>query len=88
MNDFMMSKRGNFLPCAKFFMYQGMENCGLFNIWIALETMMPIENLDQWRRRLADDYETFMRQIAPLNLSDDHQVMLGLGARADSAAER
>jgi hypothetical protein len=59
-------------------MYQGMENCGLFNIWIALETMMPIENLDQWRRRLADDYETFMRQIAPLNLSDDHQVMLGL----------
>jgi hypothetical protein len=44
----------------------------------ALETMMPIKNLDQWRKRLADDYETFMRYIAPLNLSDDYQVMLGL----------
>lgn len=39
---------------------------------------MPIRNLEQWRQRLADDYESFMRTIARLSLNDDYQVMLGL----------
>ncbi|PJF25290.1 MAG: hypothetical protein CUN53_13545, partial [Phototrophicales bacterium] len=42
------------------------------------ETMMPIRNLDQWRQRLSDNFDGFLRTVAQLKLADEYQVMLGL----------
>jgi hypothetical protein len=39
---------------------------------------MPIRNLEQWRQRLADDFDGFLRTVARLKLMDEYQVMLGL----------